>query len=200
MDAKDIIQRKVAALLPIYDRGNVTIFIAGDGEKIVIRKTCKTVLKTLAHCHNVDLVAARKNCGKVLNKKLQVPIPLTPKTLLIPVKFREKPLGKNDGALGYLNFFQIKEVNEAKNRKCIVSFYNGVKLKVPITCETMKEYLKNARIVERIFLRHDIPEQGSVMTSKERPAEIIYECICTETRNAVEEFLNETFAGIPPFR
>ncbi|GLI51870.1 hypothetical protein TSYNTROOL_19560 [Tepidanaerobacter syntrophicus] len=200
MNAKDIIQPKVAALLPIYDRGNVTIFLTGDGEKVIIRKTCKTVLKNLARHYNVDLVAARKNCGRLLNKKLQVPIPLTSKILLIPVKFREKPLGKNDGALGYLNFFQIKEINEAKRRKCIVSFDNGVKIKVPITRETMEEYLKNARMVESIFLRDDISEHNNAVLPEERPAEIIYECICSEARNAVEAVLNETFAGIPPFR
>lgn len=196
MDAEDIIQLQIEALLPIYDRGNVTMVFTGDGGELVIRKTCKTVLRNLAKCCNTDLMAARKNCGQIVNKKLQVPIPLLPMLLLLPVKFRENPLGKNDGTLGYLNFYQIKNLSRAKGGKSKITFYSEREILVPITFRTMKEYFKNARLVETLSPKQTLSTQQGAGQLEEETASGVSECIYSETENAIKAYVKEAFAEI----
>ena len=112
-------------------------------------------MKNLARLYGVDLVAARRYYGSCINKKQGIPIPFTANLLLIPVKVREYPLGKNDGTLGYMNFQEIKEVGDAEDGKCRIIFHSNQELSVLVKSGTMKEYMKNARLVEIIYLnRH----------------------------------------------
>lgn len=153
MNVAEVVEKGLAAFLPIYDDGNVTQVLTSCGKEFVVRKTCKTVLKNLARFYNVDLVAVREYYGKAVNKKQGVPIPLTTNLLLIPVKARKNPLGENDGTFGYVNFREIKQVADGTDGKCHIVFQSDAKLEVLLSKSTMMEYIKNARLVENIFLK-----------------------------------------------
>lgn len=153
MNVAEVVEKGLAAFLPIYDDGNVTQVLTSCGKEFVVRKTCKTVLKNLARFYNVDLVAVREYYGKVVNKKQGVPIPLTTNLLLIPVKARKNPLGENDGTFGYVNFREIKQVADGTDGTCHIVFQSDAKLEVLLSKGTMMEYIKNARLVENIFLK-----------------------------------------------
>jgi hypothetical protein len=155
MDIEEILQNGLAAFLPVYEDGNVTRVFTGNGEQILVRRTCKTVLRNLARFYGVDLSAVREYYGSSINKKQGVPIPMTANLLLIPVKVRKNPLGENDGTLGYVNFGEIKEVADGEAGKCHITFKCGKDLLVLVSQATMREYMKNARLVESLFLnRH----------------------------------------------
>jgi len=152
MDIEDILKNDLAAFFPVYETGNVTRVFTGNGMQILVRRTCRTFLKNLARFYGVDLVAAREHYGRFINKKLGVPIPMTANLLLIPVKVRKNPLGKNDGTLGYMNFREIKQIADGKNGKCRITFQCDESLLVMVSQATMREYMKNARLVESLFL------------------------------------------------
>lgn len=153
MDLAQLVTEGIAAFFPVYDKGNVTHVITRSGKEFPIKRTCKTVLKNLARFYNVDLAALREFYGKAVNKKQGVPIPMTTNLLLIPVKARKNPLGENDGTFGYVNFKEIKELNDAGSGGCRIIFQNDMELEVHVSVATMKEYVKNAHIVEGIFLK-----------------------------------------------
>lgn len=155
MNVEDVFNNGLTALLPVYDDGNVTRVFTHNGEQALVRKTCKTVLKNLARFYGVDLAATRSYYGRIINKKQGVPIPMTANLLLIPVKVRENPLGENDGTLGYLNFQEIKQVTDGDGGHCHIAFKCNKDLLVLVSHTTMKEYMKNARLVENLYLsRH----------------------------------------------
>ena len=162
MDVAELVNEGIAAFFPIYDGGNVTCVLTRSGKQLPIRRTCKTVLKNLARFYNIDLTAIREYYGKAVNKKQGVPIPMTTNLLLIPVKARKNPLGENDGTFGYVNFREIKQVEDGTQGSCHITFQSDKELEILVSKVTMKEYMKNAQLVENIFLnRHFGAYNGS---------------------------------------
>lgn len=152
MKVEKMVEKGLAAFIPVYEDGNVTRIFTCDGQQILVRRTCRTVLKNLARFYGVDLVAVRERYGRSINKKQGVPIPMTTNLLLIPVKVRKNPLGENDGTLGYVNFREIKEVTDGEGGKCHITFQCDKDLLVLVSRATMNEYMKNARLVESLYL------------------------------------------------
>ncbi|HHX24204.1 MAG: competence protein ComK [Tepidanaerobacteraceae bacterium] len=155
MNVEEILETGLAAMVPVYEEGNVTKVFARDGTVFLIRKTCKTVLKNLARFYGVDLAATRNYYGSCINKKQGVPIPMAANLLLIPVKARKNPLGENDGTLGYVNFQEIKEVTDSQEGRCCITFQCEKNLLTLVSRKTMREYIKNAQLVKSLYLnRH----------------------------------------------
>jgi hypothetical protein len=157
---KEVVQRGIAAMLPVYDGGNVTRLITNSGEQIIKKRTCKTVLKRLARLYGVDLPAVRQLYRKPLNKKLSIPIPLGMDILLIPLKFREKPLGANDGTLGYVNFEQIGRVVSEDKSTPLINLKSGVVVRPLVSKDTVLEYMKNARFVKKLYVKRHFNIEG----------------------------------------
>ena len=161
MDVAELVAEGIAAFFPVYDQGNVTQVITRSGKELFVRRTCKTVMKNLARFFSIDLAASREFYGRAVNKRQGVPIPMTTNLLLIPVKARKNPLGENDGTLGYINFREIKEIRDGAEGCCRIIFQNERELEVHVSSSTMKEYMKNAKLVESIFMsRHFEGHQG----------------------------------------
>jgi len=155
MELKEVLGLGLGAIIPIYQDGNVTEVIAKDGSRFIDKRTLRTVLKNIAKFYSVDLAAVRKQYGSFINKRHSIPIPFSAKLVLIPFKARERPLGKNDGTLGYVNFFQISEVKTETNNGTSIVLKSGQAIVTMLGTDTLKEYIKNARLVEELYLsRH----------------------------------------------
>ena len=46
----EVIEKGIAAMLPVYDRGNVTKLITIDGDEIINKRTCRTCLLYTSRC------------------------------------------------------------------------------------------------------------------------------------------------------
>jgi len=172
MNVAEIVEKGLAAFLPVYDDGNVTQVLTSSGKQFLVRRTCKTVLKNLARFYNIDLTAAREHYGKAVNKKQGVPIPFASNLLLIPVKARKNPLGENDGTLGYVNYREIRDVEDGKEGSCHIIFKCDKELEVLVSKDTMKEYIKNAQLVESCFLnRHFDGSNGANKNNEQKSIE-----------------------------
>lgn len=155
MVMEDILDLGVAAILPVYDAGNTTRLIASDGTEMADPRTCRTVLKNFARIYGIDLPAVRESYGSAINKRHAVPIPFGANMVLIPVKIREKPLGENDGTFGYVNLWDIRKVNGAGGRSSRIVLKCGKSIDIPVSRATVLEYMKNARLVESLYMdRH----------------------------------------------
>lgn len=157
---EETVKRGIAAMLPVYNGGNVTKIITADGQEIIDRKTCRTVLRNIAQIYNVDLSAIRRHYRKPLNKKLGVPIPLSMDILLIPIKFRKKPLGANDGTLGYVNLGQIQGVMPEGRTTSLINLKSGVVIRSLVSRNTVLEYIKNARLVKNLYINKHFDVEG----------------------------------------
>ncbi|HHW02455.1 MAG TPA: hypothetical protein GXX35_06560 [Thermoanaerobacterales bacterium] len=151
----DFLELGVAAILPIYESGNVTRLVACDGTEMTDKRTCRTVLKYFARIYGIDLPAIRESYGRAINKRHAVPVPFGANMILIPVKIRKKPLGENDGTFGYVNFREVHGVEDAGGRASRIVLRCGKTVDILASRATVLEYMKNARLVENLYMhRH----------------------------------------------
>lgn len=162
---EDVLDVGLAALLPVYEDGNVTKLITSVGEQIIDVRTARTVLKNLARNFGVDLAATREKYGRLLNKRNIIPIPLAADLVLIPVKVREHPLGQNDGTLGYFNFCEIQRVEKSSGNSSTIILKCGVSIPTVVSETTVREYIKNARLVESFYMAKHFPKDKSFSNS-----------------------------------
>lgn len=168
MVIEDILDLGVAAMLPVYEGGNVTRLIASDGTEMTDSRTCRTVLKSFARMYGIDLPATREFYGRAINKRHAVPIPFGANMILMPVKIREKPLGENDGTFGYVNFREVQQIDDAGDRSSCIVLRCGKTLNTLASRTTVLEYMKNARLVESLYLNrhfHGVPAGCKVAVS-----------------------------------
>lgn len=159
---EDVLDMGLAALLPVYDGGNVTRLITSGGEQIIDPRTPRTVIRNLARIFGVDLAAIREQYGKPLNKRNIIPLPFAADFVLIPVKVRQQPLGQNDGTLGYVVFREIVRVEKVDNKSSSIILKSGVAIPTVVSEATVKEYIKNARLVENLYMSRHFPKAKAV--------------------------------------
>lgn len=140
---ENILKKGLDALVPIYTEGgyNSTCIKLGQGE-ILMEKSVKGVLKDLCAYYHYDLKKSNQDYGQKINLKKMVPIPLTQDIVLIAIKTRS-PIGKDDGALSYINIQSIKKVKQGQ-----VYFKNGSSLKTLCSQATIEKHIGLAKLLK----------------------------------------------------
>lgn len=149
---QDFLDEGVSALLPVYANGvgDSTLLITLKGERKMIHKKLKTVLKALSSSFSYDLVDLRKNYGNIIGQKHKIPIPLHPDLILIPFKIRQ-PMIKGDNTYGYINYRCIIRA-EKDNNYCRLILNNGIEIPLMQSLSTTQKNILNAKVVTNQFL------------------------------------------------
>lgn len=145
-DMDKIFEKGISSLVPIYknEAGNSTAITTEDGESYIILKTLKTVLKILCKFYSVDITSVRSRCGKIINQKTVVPLPLSHNILLIPIKMR-KPLFTRDGSYGYVNILSIEKIY--KEDSTYIKLKNNHEIKCLCSLKTVKDHYNKGKII-----------------------------------------------------
>ncbi|OWZ83240.1 competence protein ComK [Natranaerobius trueperi] len=141
---------KVSAIMPVYMGGNKTKLIYDNSEEEIVPKALPSVIKrNLKHigCEYHTLV---KYYASYIEKKQGVPLPISKDVVLMPVKVR-KPIGKSDGAMGYINYHHIKEFKK-RGSDTIITLKNGIEITCLQTFNSVKLSYSNASIVNKVYL------------------------------------------------
>lgn len=143
---------KIIYFIPSYEKntGSVTKVMAESGEETTANIKCKSYFNRICREHAVDSFASKSKYGKLTGSVNCVPIPLTSDILLIPIKVR-KPIAKSDGAMGYVNFHQIKDCIEAKTGEVQVKFKNDKSLRVISSYKTLQKNIRAASIIHDYY-------------------------------------------------
>ncbi|MEW6621813.1 MAG: hypothetical protein AB1420_01555 [Bacillota bacterium] len=150
------IWQKLNCLLPVYDEngGNITELHLEDGSVKTDQRRMASVLKALAKLFAVDIEAARKNYSRLVGRKNSMPIPLHRDLVLVPVKAR-KPLGREDGAWGYLVMAKVlayEKHPEIENATRVV-FESGQSLDVLQLPQSVKAIMDDAKMIRNAYTR-----------------------------------------------
>ena len=143
---------KIIYFIPSYvkNTGSVTKVMDSNGEEITVNTKCKSYLNRICREYAVDSFASKSKYGKLIGAVNCVPIPLTVDLLLMPVKIR-KPIAKSDGAMGYVNFHQIKDCGGSKTGEVQLIFKNDTKLKVISSYRTLQKSIREAKIIHEHY-------------------------------------------------
>lgn len=139
---------KITYFIPAYEKtiGSVTKVMVENGGETTVNIKCKSYFNRICREYTVDSFASKSKYGKLIGSINCVPIPLTSDILLISVKVR-KPIVKSDGAMGYVNFHQIKDCTETKTGEVQLIFKNDTKLSVISSYKTLQKSIREARII-----------------------------------------------------
>ena len=145
----------ISAILPIYTEGvgDTTLIINLEGQKRIIHKKIKSVLKGIAASLSYDIVELRRKYGELLNQKVKIPLPLRHDLILMPVMVRY-PLIQGDETLGYINYRLIEQVIR-EGKHCKVVLKNGVEIKLLQSYGTTQKNILNAQLVEKHFMQNN---------------------------------------------
>jgi len=145
--------REINALFPVYDTdgGNATVVLFAGGERQVDSRKTRTLVSTLARLFAVDLDVLKQRYGRHLERERELPLPLHPDLVLVPVRMR-RPLGKDHGALGYLVRRQVVGCGAGKAGEvaAVITFADGTCLGCLNNPATIRRQLRLAAEAERL--------------------------------------------------
>lgn len=154
-DELEEVHSQVAALCPLYQDGS------GDGTEIILRsgerlwqpRRIRAVRTALARLYGVDLVAVRRRYGALLERSSSVPLPLSARLVLVPLRLR-RPRCRGDACLGYVSYREVKEVREvaAGPFRSLLILTSGVEVPVLSHRRVVVQHLSAARLVEELYL------------------------------------------------
>jgi len=146
---KEWIENDLLAIIPTYDgeNGNCT-YLETDKGRIKVKKTIKTVIRQLCGHYQLDLSQSNNYYRKLLPIKVNIPIPITPELVYIQLKVRE-PIGKDDGAMGYIKLKAIEKIIK-KEGDVLIRLNNKVELKALCTFETIDKQIHYGEIVREL--------------------------------------------------
>lgn len=123
-DLKELI-KDISAIIPLYLEGigNASKICLKNKEERLDKRDSKKIVADLAALMAVDLRGLKKFVKLNLQIRNNIPLPLNPELLLVPIRVR-KPLISRDSATGYFNYFSIKDVVE-RGRFAHIVLENG---------------------------------------------------------------------------
>jgi len=140
-DIKGWIDKGIYGLVPIYhkDGGNYTKLIFKSDPPILVEKRVQRVIVRLAAFFQKDIRLIRQQAGEITGQRSMNPLPITLDIILVPFKMR-KPIGKDDGAVGYILSSAIERIVQARDGVRLV-LKNGQYCNILDTYLTAKHHI-----------------------------------------------------------
>lgn len=172
---EDLVKRGIQAILPIYlkNRGNCTLVYTNNKE-LILEKTIRTVIKNLCQFYHLDLKASNKTYGDLLSIRKHYPIPFNEENIFIQAKTRS-PIGKHDGAYGYINIDSIDKIKGDISLPdiSIIHLKSGQSIRVLCKETTLNKNIKYGEIIKRLMIkdnRYMVKEPDSLYLEENFPA------------------------------
>ena len=169
-----IIEKGIEAILPVYvkDRGNCTLIYTRHDE-IIVEKTIKTIIINICKYYHLDLKASNESYGDLLSIKKYPPIPFTYNQIFIPIKTRI-PIGKHDGAYGYVNINSIEKITKLKSEdNSLLHLSNNRSIEVYSKVTTILKNVSKGQVVKKILAKGNtsmIHEEESLYIAEDKAA------------------------------
>lgn len=142
----------VNAFYPCYgaDGGNFTTILFNGGETQEYRKRTDTAAEEACRAFGTTRKALRGCYGRRVGLSVDVPLPLAPGLVLVPLDMRA-PLGRGQGAVGYIVLAKYRECCPVKAKDGVnsrVIFADGSSAPCCFQPQAVEERVLRARQVE----------------------------------------------------
>ncbi len=175
-DIEQYIQEGLLALLPRYREGAGETLVYTTGGRHLDPRRVTWLVERLASYYSLNLPELRRHCGKLLNLRHHISLPLSGDLVLLPVKLRAAAV-PGEITTGFINLLQVQEIlpppeqppkKETPVWLSRVQFQCGLQLKTLNTPETLRERLRQGETVHKDFLQRR--NRGTVFTGLSRQA------------------------------
>jgi len=149
---------EIEGFYPVIKQGQgiFTLLLTRRDDAFLIRRSIKNTLLNIARESAVDIVAARKKARRITGKGHEVPLPLEPGRILVPLRvFHAQPGG--EGVLGYFILDIVREVSRGETpgfASCLTLTGNR-HIDLISSPATVERQLALARLLQNEYWRHN---------------------------------------------
>lgn len=160
-EVRDWINRGIYGMIPIYhkDGGNFTKLIFHHNPSMIVEKKICTVIKRFAEFFQKDISLTKQLAKDITGQRNMNPLPISPNIILVPFRMR-KPIGKDDGAMGYI-FNSFIEDTEETMGEVRITLRDGKSIKIEESLSTARHRLACAHQIYYHLVRHDTGSEFS---------------------------------------
>lgn len=152
INTDDLMSERLQYIMPKYtNQGDSTHIYTFSKKEFSIPKTMRSVLKKIYFFQTIDRIAL-KNKMRELGIYQNEPI-IIKGEVFVKAKVR-RPIGKSDGAYGYVNISAIKHLVEEEDF-LYIELQDGSRLKIIDRIETISKNIFIAKNVVGILIRKD---------------------------------------------
>ena len=154
--------------------------------------------------YDADLDNLRKNYRAYLNCRQGIPLPLSPRLVLVPIKMRSV-VSENDGTTGYINLIDYQQVNTveplpaAGPAKCHIHLKGNHTLPSLFSKQNIEKRLAHGRLAHyrHCTIKHNYTNHGESYQVKPKNEEVLKKLFAI-TRLHYELLTGENFAEKEP--
>ncbi|NLJ40365.1 MAG: hypothetical protein GX352_01950 [Clostridiales bacterium] len=158
------LDKGLCGLVPVYgeDGANCTGLLFREHPPAMTKIKVHTFITRLAAFFQKDIRLVREQAREITGQRSMNPLPINAHIILVPFKMR-KPIGKDDGAVGYFFSDMIHDVTEDGD-KVKVALKGGQKFQIIDTYHTAKRHISSAHQICFKLRPYDMgsPEYSSV--------------------------------------
>lgn len=178
---KECIEEGIVALLPVYEEGGSATKIYTRKSEYTDPRSLRWILRQGAAYYGSELKVVRQQYAEHLQRRQNVPFPLSPHLILLPLKMREARVS-GDTTIGYINAFEVEKAlneGEAPYRSAIL-FKGGLTLPCLNSFATLQERFLQGEAVKNEYLRRlKQDHNSSPVIEYERGREVLFtHCNC----------------------
>jgi hypothetical protein len=166
-EIRDWINKGICGFIPFYheDGGNYTKLIFLHNPPIIVEKRICTVLMRFAGFFQKDLRLIRQQAREITGQRSLNPLPINHNMILVPFKIR-KPIGKDDGAMGYFFSSSIDDIREDGDG-VRVFLRNGQHYRILETLSTARHHMGFAHQIYFYLLRNGVGDDTGYDSCRE---------------------------------
>jgi len=168
---REWLEKGLCAILPKYEENgaNTTDIFFEDGDKLNDKRKVKSVINAIAQFYQKDLLLIKGHASKTLSQKTMLPISIAPDLILVPFKVR-KPIGQNDGAVGYIFHSALLNLEKAP-KGCILRLKGETQIKVFENLKTAQKRFENGDKMRQSTVRYTLKNEATVLAFREMKEE-----------------------------
>jgi len=164
---REWIDKGLCAVLPRYnaDGLNGSDILFEDGSRCSHKRKVRAVLKEIAALYQKDMALIRRHATQALGQKSMLPVSITSGMTLVPFKVR-KPIGKDDGAVGYVFESAVISLEQAEQGS-IIKLKGGFEIYVFEKIKTARRHMENADRIRRNALHYGLKNEQISLALRE---------------------------------
>lgn len=160
---KDCIKQKLESgmcgFIPLYgkDGTNGTLILMRDKSPQWEKYRLRTLVAQLARLYQKDIFLVRLKARELSGQRTMNPLPISAKIILVPFKVR-KPVGKDDGSVGYIFISAIREA-ATRDKGTVIILNDDQEIPVMDSLSTANRRIRTARHISASRVLYPLYEE-----------------------------------------
>ena len=156
LGVRELLEMCICGVIPVYSEygDNISHILLWGANPIYQPYRVDTMVKKIANALQKDIRLIRKRASDLSGQRTCNALPIAHDIVLVPFKTR-KPVGKDDGATGYVCLSAIDDVYQDKSDGVYIQLKDGHTIITSETLKTCKQRIAMAKHVSDVMIEEE---------------------------------------------